>query len=411
MAYNTKFSQATPATRPISPTFRALCVILYVMFLCACTVLGILLGQSRAKLDYASSISPESPSDQNENENDEKAVSLLTQNGIRYAPVSKFKNVTAKSAENHLELQTESGVKLSFCSETTDYFVDNKLCLLKHTPLVLDGEWYLPLEGISDAAISESKLLDTALPALSAPSENAPTLPADIDCAAYFSAVTEKPKFTLDLSEFEDYMAPADRDGYLVLANSENSLGADFVPQNLEAVERARYAEDIYKAKLQEPAAKALDAFLREAYAMGYNDITVTSGYRSYSDQENRFNTKVASLRSQYATLEEAQAAAATVIQWPGKSEHQTGLACDMHNLPAADVSFDQQPAAKWLRENAHNFGFILRYPADKTDVTGISFEPWHFRYVGRYHATRIFLLDLSFEEYMSFYSAQEANA
>ena len=82
-----------------------------------------------------------------------------------------------------------------------------------------------------------------------------------------------------------------------------------------------------------------------------------------------------------------------------------------MHNLAAADVSFEDQPAATWLKEHAHNFGFILRYPKDKTDITGISFEPWHFRYVGRYHATRMSLLNLTLEEYTAFLSLDKEAA
>ena len=85
----------------------------------------------------------------------------------------------------------------------------------------------------------------------------------------------------------------------------------------------------------------------------------------------------------------------------PGASEHQSGLCCDMHNLGAADQAFAKEKVAVWLAENAHKFGFILRYEADKQDITGIHYEPWHFRYVGRYHATKMYEADLCLEEYM----------
>ena len=332
----------------------------------------------------------------------------LTFDNVDYVVIDEFDTLSVTAKEGVYLLKCKNGTSYSFFENLCDYFCEDRLALLPHPAKIKDGKLCLPLSNVSKDFSSEEAVLTAALPAAA---DHNPRLPEDVSVANYFEAVTKTPEFTVDLDEYETYMNPSDRDAFLVLANATHSLGKDFVPQNLVAVERARYAEDIYKAKLQEPAAKALDAFLREAYACGFNDVTVTSGYRSYADQENRFNTKVSSLRSSYATLEEAQAAAATVIQWPGKSEHQTGLACDMHNLAAADVSFEDQPAATWLKEHAHNFGFILRYPKDKTNITGISFEPWHFRYVGRYHATRMSLLNLTLEEYTAFLSLDKEAA
>ena len=80
--------------------------------------------------------------------------------------------------------------------------------------------------------------------------------------------------------------------------------------------------------------------------------------------------------------------------------KHQTGLALDMHNLPSAEVTFADSPAYAWLEANAHKFGFILRFPKDKEDITGISFEPWHYRFVGRKAATYIYEHGLCLEEY-----------
>ncbi|MFR5864844.1 MAG: D-alanyl-D-alanine carboxypeptidase family protein [Acutalibacteraceae bacterium] len=82
-------------------------------------------------------------------------------------------------------------------------------------------------------------------------------------------------------------------------------------------------------------------------------------------------------------------------------SEHQSGLCVDMHNLPSANISFGETAQAKWLAENAHRFGFILRFPADKTDITGVQYEPWHFRFVGREAATEIYEQGLCLEEYL----------
>ena len=73
-----------------------------------------------------------------------------------------------------------------------------------------------------------------------------------------------------------------------------------------------------------------------------------------------------------------------------------------MYDTAAATVEFADSPAFAWLKDNAHQYGFILRYPADKTEITGYDFEPWHFRYVGRYHATQIYEQGLCLEEYLA---------
>ena len=111
-------------------------------------------------------------------------------------------------------------------------------------------------------------------------------------------------------------------------------------------------------------------------------------------------------------TKAEAEKIAAETINRPGTSEHQTGLCLDMHNLRTAErelaVTFGENDAGKWLAENCYKFGYILRYEADKTDITGIAYESWHFRYVGRYHATRMHELDMCLEEYTEYLNEME---
>ena len=150
-------------------------------------------------------------------------------------------------------------------------------------------------------------------------------------------------------------------------------------------------------------AAKSLEAFLIEARANGFSDITVTSAYRSYAYQEELFNNYVKGEMERDASLTEEQAweIVRTYSSVPGTSEHQSGLCVDMHNMASAQTAFGETAAAKWLEENAYKFGFILRYPKDKSDITNIIYEPWHFRYVGRYHATRMHQTGLCLEEYV----------
>ena len=103
-----------------------------------------------------------------------------------------------------------------------------------------------------------------------------------------------------------------------------------------------------------------------------------------------------------------AYAKTAAEIALPGCSEHQSGLCADLHNLPAASQSFESKEAYKWLIAHCADFGFILRYPKDKEDVTEIIFEPWHYRFVGRYHASEMHRLGMCLEEYVAYLETAE---
>ena len=102
-------------------------------------------------------------------------------------------------------------------------------------------------------------------------------------------------------------------------------------------------------------------------------------------------------------TLEQCSAEVLTYSALPGESEHQTGLCVDLISTKnvVLDETFADNPAYAWLTENAHNFGFILRYPTNKSDVTGIIYEPWHYRYVGKDYAKAICESGLCLEEYL----------
>lgn len=211
------------------------------------------------------------------------------------------------------------------------------------------------------------------------------------------------PTFKNDLSEYEQYMNPEDRDAYLILVNKTNTIDSESIPDLLVPIENTR--KDRAKEQMVECAEKALEAMFLELYSAGYTDVSVTSGYRSYSKQVSLFNTYLQQEMSKNPSLSEAEAKeiVLTYSAFPGTSEHQTGLCCDMHNLSSADVSFANKPAYTWLIENCYNFGFILRFPEDKTEITGYSFEPWHYRFVGRYHATRMHELGMCLEEYTEY--------
>lgn len=215
--------------------------------------------------------------------------------------------------------------------------------------------------------------------------------------------------FISDLSSYEEFMDPVDRDGYLLIANKTTSLDESYMPDDLTDLADTR-ADGRAVQKLRNNAAKAFEAMFIEMRACGYTDVSITSGYRSYSYQASLFEEYTNKELANHPgwTREQAEEMAATYSARPGTSEHQTGLCCDMHNLSAADKAFANKPAYTWLCDNSWKFGIILRYPEDKTNITGYDFEPWHYRYVGRYHAYKIHESGLCLEEYVSQLNASD---
>lgn len=131
--------------------------------------------------------------------------------------------------------------------------------------------------------------------------------------------------------------------------------------------------------------------------------VCVVSSYRTHEYQTNSYNRKVQSYLDKGYTQEDAEKEAATIIAKPGTSEHQLGLAVDIIDtrLWALEEEQETLPAQKWLMEHSWEFGFILRYPKDKIEKTGIIYEPWHYRYVGKEVAKEIHDSGLTLEEYL----------
>lgn len=254
---------------------------------------------------------------------------------------------------------------------------------------------YLNLNMKTDAVIND------ATASLSPASEKgAPVLSVDQADAPVDEKVYEY-DFSADLSEYEEFMDPSDRDAYMMLVNYDHVLSPAYIPSDLTEIP-TRSGREIQKMRYT--AAMALIALLKEADANGITDISVTSGWRSYNTQVWLLENQVEKYKKTMSE-EEAYALAVTEVAIPGTSEHQSGLAVDMHNLAYADQSFSESESAGWLAENCFKFGFILRYPPDKTEITRISFEPWHFRFVGRYHASRMHELGFCLEEYTEYIS------
>ena len=216
---------------------------------------------------------------------------------------------------------------------------------------------------------------------------------------------TEPPKYEwFYVLELEPEMEECITKEYLLLANKQKILGEDYKPEDL--VELTCETADNRQLYLRADAATALYAMLEEMKASGVSDIYVTSAYRSYDRQHTLFYTTYYNQEKAAHpdwTDEQIYAEILTYSAAPGTSEHQTGLCVDFMTSTMRDLnnSFADTEASAWLLENAHKFGFILRYPEDKVDVTEYRYESWHYRFVGRDAATEMFYDGLCLEEYL----------
>ena len=180
---------------------------------------------------------------------------------------------------------------------------------------------------------------------------------------------------------------------FLILANPDTPLPKDFITYTKEIVPGKQIDNRII-----EPARRMLDDAKKDGI-----DLLICSAYRSVERQQELFDNSISVYMSQGYSREDAVKFTKYYYSIPGQSEHHTGLAMDIvtptHQV--LDDAYAETDAAKWLYDNAYKYGFILRYPKDKEDITKISFEPWHYRYVGVDHAKYIFKHKICFEEYL----------
>ena len=179
---------------------------------------------------------------------------------------------------------------------------------------------------------------------------------------------------------------------YLLLANAENPLPQDWSIQTEEV-------QNGYE--MDKRAAPAMREMIQAAKEDGV-ELMLCSAYRSIEKQQQLFDRSQQAYMAQGMSEEEAYAKTATETAIPGTSEHQTGLADIVTpTYQMLDAGFADTPAGQWLSEHATEYGFVLRYPQDKQEVTGIIYESWHYRFVGKTHAKLMKESGLCLEEYL----------
>lgn len=184
------------------------------------------------------------------------------------------------------------------------------------------------------------------------------------------------------------------KNGLLILVNKQHAVDKEYKPSDLTAIKY--YAQDRSPNSrfMRAEAAEAFNQMSEAAAKEGYT-IVVTTAYRSYDFQKSLYDSYVKN---------SGQAAADRFSAQPGKSEHQTGLSADVSS-PSVNYQLTKDyintPEGKWLNDNAHKFGFIIRFPQGKEAITGYMYEPWHVRYVGHTAAAEIYNKGITLEEYL----------
>ena len=172
----------------------------------------------------------------------------------------------------------------------------------------------------------------------------------------------------------------------------------------------AKLTETEHGYQIDRACEEALRRMLSDCRAAGRNPV-LADAYRSVDDQLVLHDDSVQQLVDEGLTPEQAEAQVSRLIAAAGRSEHELGLAVDIvdADYPETDEKQAETPTSKWLAENAWRYGFIQRYPKGAEEITGYSWHPWHYRYVGEAVARSIYSLGITLEEYLSLFYSDEA--
>ena len=184
----------------------------------------------------------------------------------------------------------------------------------------------------------------------------------------------------------------------LLLVNGDNPLPKDFDYEgNLTTIDKK------YLCGYRNRIDKDVYIFAKEMLEAAWKDnveLYILSPYRSFSTQSALFENEVKTHLNGSTTREQAEIKASAEVARPGTSEHHTGLAVDFNSV---ETHFEDTEAFLWLKEHGEEYGFIMRYAEDKQDLTGVIYEPWHWRFVGIKHAKEINRLGMCLEEYIEY--------
>ncbi len=334
--------------------------------------------------------------------------------------LAAYCRITVAGSEQRLQLYSSEDHS-AFFTPGSNIAQVNGVKMVMPGPAYFDRDaLWLPCDFINSVFRGVNIVIDTELNKLSVWRETAPgstesrpkylsvtfdtagasqAPPQDTDVSAMIGAYT----FTADINKYMKYLNPKDKK-YLMLVNKTELLGDSYVPEKLTTLDTSLTIYGGAK-QLEDTAAQALTAMMKEMRASGYADVYVTSAYRDYAYQSALFSTYINREMAADPTLtyEKAREKVLTYSAEPGSSEHQSGLCLDLitSTMTDLDESFASYPVYGWLQDNAHKFGFILRYPADKVDITGYSYEPWHYRFVGQQAAAEMYLSGQCLEEYL----------
>ncbi len=190
----------------------------------------------------------------------------------------------------------------------------------------------------------------------------------------------------------------------IFLINNDNPVSSDFEPKLVNVRKSIPTAHK--ETKLTPDCEEALAEMYSDYLDQNLGTLRLISTYRSYAKQEQLLKNAIKQRMADYGmTEEQARAHALKTRTLPGCSEHHSGLAIDFSTVYTTQNKFHQTKQGKWLTENAHKYGFVLRYPKDKVDITQINYEPWHFRFIeadhSLEHAKYIYEHGICLEEYV----------
>ena len=350
-----------------------------------------------------------------ENKTEIPSGSVVADDGIRYvnfSQIADFYGFAMVGSINDMKyvIKESENETVSFAPDSDKAYVNDVLVRTDGPAFYEDGDLYVSESFVTDYILGFDVSTDADSRTVSLSRKLLNTVDADgkiVDGKSpnyeSIAFMLKTPAVTASISEtdsavvmptFEFYSDVSAYEEYMTLVNQTNKLSEDYIPTGLALL---KYGDGMY---LKEYAAKSFEAMMKEAAACGITGLTVTRAYVSYDEAAKEYNDVV----DKYVNLlgnDQANRYASATVSTPGTDEHQTGLAVDFAVNTGAE--FSTSTAFAWLCDNSYKFGFVLRYPYDKTDATGHAYKSEQFRYVGRYHAVRMNALGLSLDEYAEY--------